>query len=94
MKKCLIFLGLTALISSAPVFAHPCCYGNPHSFHYMPPPPPPRHHMQSPYYGGMIVGRRWNQGKHCRFNSNLGYFNGMPYRRNGGFLNTGFTIRF
>ena len=95
MRKWLVILCLSGLASCGTVFAHPFGYGG-HNGFYPPPPPPPHHKMHKPqYYGGAMIGRRWNAGNRCYFNSNVGYYNGIPWYTGGrGVFNSGFTLRF
>lgn len=93
MKKGLILFGLLAIIAIIPVFAHP--FG--HSGHGCYPPPPPHHRMHKPhqYYGGAIFGRRWNMGNRSYFNSNIGYYNGIPWYSGGrGVFNSAVSVKF
>ena len=93
MKKGLILFGLLATIAVIPVFAYPLCHGGNHGCC----PPPPHHRMHRPhqYYGGAMFGRRWNMGNRTYFDSNIGYYNGIPWYSNGrGVFNSTVSVRF
>ncbi len=91
MKKGLILFGLFTIIAVIPVFAYPLCHGG-HGCY-----PPPHHKIHRPHhnYGGIILGRRCNIGNRTNFDSNIGYYNGIPwYSGRRGVFNSAVSIRF